>query len=115
MLLWRRYKAAIRPGAGIKSQFRYEHQLKGKLLRYIRNYCGAIELAGPNSLRYRPVSTIFEALGGKRKQPRSIAIFGFGANLDRLQPQQPFRWGKQGRLQHLLLRTQGLNGRQLTT
>jgi len=87
-------------------------QLKRKLLRYIRNYCGAIELAGPNSLRYRPVLTIFEALWGKRKQHRSIVIFGFGTNLDRLQPQKPFRWGKQCRLQYLLLRIQGLNGEQ---
>jgi hypothetical protein len=47
MLLWRLCKAAIRPGAGIESHFRYQHQLKGKLLRDTRDYYSAMELAGP--------------------------------------------------------------------
>ncbi|KAH7228497.1 uncharacterized protein BKA55DRAFT_583852, partial [Fusarium redolens] len=46
MLLWRLCKAAIRPGAGIESHFRYQHQLKGKLLRDTRDHYSAMELAG---------------------------------------------------------------------
>jgi hypothetical protein len=46
MLLWQLYKAATRPGAGIESHFRYQRQLKGKLLRDIRDYYNAMELAG---------------------------------------------------------------------
>jgi hypothetical protein len=50
MLLWQLCKAAIRPSAGIESHFRYQRQLKGKLLRDIRDYYSAIELAGPKLL-----------------------------------------------------------------
>jgi hypothetical protein len=46
MLLWRLCQAAIQPGAGIESHFRYQRQLKGKLLRDIRDYYCAMELAG---------------------------------------------------------------------
>jgi hypothetical protein len=48
MLLCRLCKAAIRPGAGIKSHFRQEHQLKGKVLKDIKDYYGVMELAAPN-------------------------------------------------------------------
>jgi hypothetical protein len=47
MLLWQLCKAAIRPGAGIKSNFRYQHQLKDKLPSDTREYYSAIQLAGP--------------------------------------------------------------------
>lgn len=47
ILLWRLYKAAIRSGAGIESHFRYQHQLKGKLLRDTRDYYSVMELAVP--------------------------------------------------------------------
>jgi hypothetical protein len=46
MLLWRLCKAAIRPGAGIESHFRYQHQLNGKLLRDIRDHYSPMERAG---------------------------------------------------------------------
>ncbi|KAH7175158.1 uncharacterized protein B0J16DRAFT_349615 [Fusarium flagelliforme] len=47
MLLWQLCKAATRPSASIESHFRDQRQLKGKLLRDIRDYCSAMELAGP--------------------------------------------------------------------
>jgi hypothetical protein len=80
MLLWQLRKAAIRPGAVIESHFRYQRRLKGQRLRDIRDYYSAMELGGPNSLHYRPVWTFSEAFGGKRKQLRSIAVFGFNAD-----------------------------------
>lgn len=47
MLLCRLCKAAVQPGAGIESHFRQEHQLKGIVLKDIKNYYGSMELADP--------------------------------------------------------------------
>lgn len=47
ILLCRLCKAAIWPGAGIEPYFRQEHQLKGKVLKDIKDYYSALELAGP--------------------------------------------------------------------
>jgi hypothetical protein len=80
MLLWQLCKAAIRPGAGIESHFRYQHQLKGKLLRDIRDYCSAMELAIPKLFALPSGLGNFRSPWGKRKQPRSIAVFSFDIN-----------------------------------
>ncbi|KAG4282255.1 hypothetical protein FPRO04_13331 [Fusarium proliferatum] len=40
-------QAAVRPGAGIESHFRFVHQLKGQVLRDIKDYFGTLELADP--------------------------------------------------------------------
>lgn len=40
-------KAAVRPGTSIESHFRHEYQLKGKVLKDIKDYYGVMELADP--------------------------------------------------------------------
>ncbi|KAM5527130.1 hypothetical protein FOXYSP1_20399 [Fusarium oxysporum f. sp. phaseoli] len=45
MLLCRLCKSAVRPGTSIESHFRHEHQLKGKVLKDIKDYYGSMELA----------------------------------------------------------------------
>jgi hypothetical protein len=47
MLLYRLYKSAVRPGTRIKSHFQHEHQLKGKVLKDIKDYYRSIDLADP--------------------------------------------------------------------
>ncbi|EXA30654.1 LOW QUALITY PROTEIN: hypothetical protein FOVG_17988 [Fusarium oxysporum f. sp. pisi HDV247] len=47
MLLCRLCKSAVRPGPGIESHFRHEHQLKGKVLKEVKNYYEMMELANP--------------------------------------------------------------------
>ncbi|EXL90517.1 hypothetical protein NOF04DRAFT_20545 [Fusarium oxysporum II5] len=54
MLLCRLCKTAVRPGAGIESHFRQEHQLKGRVLKDIKNYYGSMELADP---KFDPISS----------------------------------------------------------
>jgi hypothetical protein len=83
MLFCRFCKSAIRPGASIELHFRQVHQLKGKVLKDIKDFCGVMELVTRNPLHYWPVWTISEALGGKRKQPRSIAVFGLMQTLSK--------------------------------
>lgn len=40
-------KAAIRPGASIKSHFQSVYQLKGQVLKDIKDYYSTLELADP--------------------------------------------------------------------
>jgi hypothetical protein len=47
ILICRLRQAAIRPGAGIESHFRYVHQLKGQVLKDIKDYYGTLEVADP--------------------------------------------------------------------
>ncbi|KAK1659817.1 hypothetical protein BDP55DRAFT_536264, partial [Colletotrichum godetiae] len=47
MLICRKCKAAIRPGSSIESHFRHEHQLKGEVLRDIKDYYSCSDLADP--------------------------------------------------------------------
>ncbi|KAJ0119390.1 Uncharacterized protein HZ326_31822, partial [Fusarium oxysporum f. sp. albedinis] len=39
--------AAVRPGSSIELHFRRQHQLKGQVLKDIKNYYGTLELADP--------------------------------------------------------------------
>jgi hypothetical protein len=80
MLFWRLCKAVVRPGAGIESHFRYQHQLKGELLKDIRGYYSVVELAGTNSLPCRPVWTVSEAPGGEEKTTSVHCRSRFDAN-----------------------------------
>ncbi|GKU09242.1 unnamed protein product, partial [Fusarium langsethiae] len=45
ILICRLCQAAIRPGAGIESHFRYVHQLKGQVLKDIKDYYGTLKSA----------------------------------------------------------------------
>jgi RNase P subunit RPR2 len=47
MLFCRLCKSAIRPGASIELHFRQVHQLKGKVLKDIKDCYGVMELADP--------------------------------------------------------------------
>jgi hypothetical protein len=47
MLLCWLCKSAVRPGPSIESHFRHEHQLKGKVLKEVKNYYETMELADP--------------------------------------------------------------------
>ncbi|KAG8664393.1 hypothetical protein FPOAC2_13337 [Fusarium poae] len=47
ILICRSCQAAVRPGPGIESHFRHEHQLKGQVLKDIKDYYGMLELADP--------------------------------------------------------------------
>ncbi|EXK76427.1 hypothetical protein FOQG_18829 [Fusarium oxysporum f. sp. raphani 54005] len=47
ILICRLCQAAVRPGAGIESHFRFVHQLKGQVLKDIKDYFSALELADP--------------------------------------------------------------------
>uniref|UniRef100_A0A0D2XRY5 Uncharacterized protein n=2 Tax=Fusarium oxysporum (strain Fo5176) TaxID=660025 RepID=A0A0D2XRY5_FUSOF len=50
------YKAAVRPGAGIESHFRFVHQLKAQVLKDIKDYFSTLELADPN-IDFLPTQT----------------------------------------------------------
>ncbi|KAG7405846.1 hypothetical protein Forpe1208_v014468 [Fusarium oxysporum f. sp. rapae] len=45
ILVCRLYQVAVRPGAGIELHFRRQHQLKGQVLKDIKDYFGTLELA----------------------------------------------------------------------
>ncbi|KAL7758415.1 hypothetical protein ACKLNR_010842 [Fusarium oxysporum f. sp. zingiberi] len=47
ILICRLCQAAVRPGAGIESHFRFVHQLKGQVLKDIKDYFSTLELADP--------------------------------------------------------------------
>jgi hypothetical protein len=47
ILICRLCQSAVRPGNSIKSHFRQKHQLKGQMLRDIKDYYGTLALAGP--------------------------------------------------------------------
>ncbi|KAI3587208.1 hypothetical protein IWW34DRAFT_825382 [Fusarium oxysporum f. sp. albedinis] len=47
ILLCRLCQAAVRLGLGIESHFRQKHQLKGQVLKDIKDYFGTLELADP--------------------------------------------------------------------
>jgi hypothetical protein len=47
ILICRLCQAAIRPGRTIESHYRYVHQLKGQVLKDIKDYYGTLELADP--------------------------------------------------------------------
>jgi hypothetical protein len=47
ILICRLCQAAIRPGSSIKSHFRYVYQLKGQVLKDIKDYYSTLELADP--------------------------------------------------------------------
>ncbi|KAK7583650.1 hypothetical protein V3481_012931 [Fusarium oxysporum f. sp. vasinfectum] len=47
ILICRLCQAAVRPGAGIESHFRFVHQLKGQVLKDIKDYFSTVELADP--------------------------------------------------------------------
>ncbi|KAK1838380.1 hypothetical protein CCHR01_18996 [Colletotrichum chrysophilum] len=47
MLICCKCKAAVRPRRGIESHFRHEHQLKGDVLRDIKDYYSRMDLADP--------------------------------------------------------------------
>jgi hypothetical protein len=40
-------RAAVRPGAGIESHFRHEHQITGQTLKDIKDYYSTMDLADP--------------------------------------------------------------------
>jgi hypothetical protein len=47
ILVCRLCQAAIRPGSSIELHFRRQHQLKGQVLKDIKDYYGTLELADP--------------------------------------------------------------------
>jgi hypothetical protein len=47
ILICRLCQAAVRPGSSIESHFRRQHQLKGQVLKDIKDYYGTLELADP--------------------------------------------------------------------
>jgi hypothetical protein len=47
ILICRLCQAAVRPGSSIESHFRQKHQLKGQVLKDIKDYYGTLELADP--------------------------------------------------------------------
>ncbi|KAI3572913.1 hypothetical protein IWW34DRAFT_837925 [Fusarium oxysporum f. sp. albedinis] len=47
ILICRLCQAAVRPGSSIELHFRRQHQLKGQVLKDIKNYYGTLELADP--------------------------------------------------------------------
>ncbi|EGU82051.1 hypothetical protein FOPG_18474 [Fusarium oxysporum f. sp. conglutinans race 2 54008] len=47
ILICRLCQAGVQPGAGIESHFRFVHQLKGQVLKDIKNYFSTLELADP--------------------------------------------------------------------
>ncbi|KAJ0357932.1 hypothetical protein COL26b_014517, partial [Colletotrichum chrysophilum] len=49
MLICCKCKAAVRPRRGIESYFRHEHQLKGDVLRDIKDYYSRMDLADPKT------------------------------------------------------------------
>ncbi|GKU10457.1 unnamed protein product, partial [Fusarium langsethiae] len=47
ILICRLCQSAVRPGSSIELHFRRQHQLKGQLLKDIKDYYGTLELADP--------------------------------------------------------------------
>jgi hypothetical protein len=47
ILICRLCRAAVRPDASINSHFRRQHQLKGRVLKDIKDYFSTFELADP--------------------------------------------------------------------
>jgi hypothetical protein len=45
MLICCDYRAVVRPGAGIESHFRHEHQIIGQTLKDIKDYYSTMDLA----------------------------------------------------------------------
>ncbi|KAK1449593.1 hypothetical protein CMEL01_16800 [Colletotrichum melonis] len=69
MLICRKCRAAVRPGSGIESHFRHEHQLKGEVLRDIKDYYSCSDLADPKvDTLPRDGSSAIEQLDVKRLQ-----------------------------------------------
>jgi hypothetical protein len=48
ILVCRLCQAAIRPSSSIELHFRRQHQLKGQVLKDIKDYYGTLELADPS-------------------------------------------------------------------
>jgi hypothetical protein len=47
ILICRLYQAAVQPSSSIKLHFQQQHQLKGQVLKDIKNYYNTLELANP--------------------------------------------------------------------